>query len=502
MRAALSRQRWLWLGAAVIGLVAGAAFHLAVPTKVPALTNLYLTQPAAGVSNNLADDVGLLETSAVAEQALKDLHLTAHAALPGSYQASPLGGSILQIEADAGSPSAAVRWANAVAQGFFTVRDQELTDQTDILVKSLHQQEVQLDRQIARLNRDIGALSAGPPGTNTANQIGQLVNQRSGDVSQVGQLQDQAQQDLTALDVTIAGSHVLDAGVAETVSTKKVFAEDGLSGLVAGLAVGMGLVIVGSVISERPRRRSEVAAALGAPVELGLERMRARGFTRRAKLARFVRSPSPELSVVQRRLRAHFEASRDASLAVVPMAGALEPAAISTVALALGLAADARNVVLVDMAEGRPLARILCARPKTGELVPIIASGRSLNLVVMPQDPGSVAAAPLLRDADAVVVLASLSPSFGAGHLVDWVGTSVVMVRAGKANSVLIEAVGEMLREAGLAPKSAIMFGCDKVDETFGAARDQETREPVGPSRGSATTAPVPVTRPVPLPPT
>ena len=56
------------------------------------------------------------------------------------------------------------------------------------------------------------------------------------------------------------------------------------------------------------------------------------------------------------------------------------------------------------------------------------------------------------------------------------------MLRAGKVSDVLIEATGQMLREAGVVPVSAILLGADKADETFGTVEqgDQTVTSPLG----------------------
>ena len=55
-------------------------------------------------------------------------------------------------------------------------------------------------------------------------------------------------------------------------SALKVLLVDGASGLIGGLALGLGLLAVMAIASDRIRQRDEVADALGAPVELSVGR--------------------------------------------------------------------------------------------------------------------------------------------------------------------------------------------------------------------------------------
>jgi capsular polysaccharide biosynthesis protein len=66
---------------------------------------------------------------------------------------------------------------------------------------------------------------------------------------------------------------VLDTAYVVPVSAKKTAIKDGLSGLIAGLGLGITIVIIGELLSDRVRARSDVAAALGAPVELSVGRL-------------------------------------------------------------------------------------------------------------------------------------------------------------------------------------------------------------------------------------
>jgi hypothetical protein len=470
MKEGLQRHRLFWMSCAALGLLIGAVFHLVIPTKYVAVTTLYLTEPATGVAYTVADDVNLLETKAVEYRALSDLHIDNRNDLPGSYHGVALGSVLLEIKADGRTPAAAVRWAKALARAFFSVRAQTLGGQTNIVVSSLNSQAKQLEAAVQRLNNAISVLSSAKAGPATANQVADMVSERGTDETQLTTLQNQVQQDLLEQSALNKGSYVLDPAQALLVHTKRIFAEDGLSGLVAGLAIGVGGVVVGAVISDRPRRRAEVAALLGAPVELSLSDVPEPNLLTGGRVRGQLKRPGAQLKLAQRRLREKLGQLHRPALALVGVGKGSAGVATAVLAgTALSLAAEGKRVVLVDMAKGRPMARLFRVRGKRGAVSTVTFQGQYLGLVVAPEDMVVLDAKDVTQGADAILVLADADPAVGSEHLRPWAEAAVVMLRAGKASDLLVEAAGQMLRDAGVPPVSAVMLGTDERDETFGS---------------------------------
>ncbi len=88
-----------------------------------------------------------------------------------------------------------------------------------------------------------------------------------------------------------------------------MIAMDGLTGLIGGLGLAVGIVIVGAIVSDRPRRRSEVAATLGVPVELSVGRYHPPLFFHQMRLRRSLKSPGLTMRMIARRLGAHLDAA-------------------------------------------------------------------------------------------------------------------------------------------------------------------------------------------------
>jgi hypothetical protein len=291
-----------------------------------------------------------------------------------------------------------------------------------------------------------------------------LINQRSGDQSQASSLEAQITQDRLGPAAVSRGSYVLDPAVTLPVSGKQVIVKDALSGLVAGLGLGIGGVIVAEIVSDRPRRRVDVATALGAPVELSLGRYSRDRWRRRRR----VTQPTAALRMVQRRLRAQLEAAPDSSLAIV-VVDALEPADLAVAGLATTLVSEGKRVIVADVAPGRPLASLFRVNGSKAGTHSVAVGERTLTLTVAPDDPAEMSEKPPPGDFDAVLLLTRVDAALGADYIVPWARRAMVSVTVGKASMTRLRATGQMLRQAGIALRSAILVGADADDESLGA---------------------------------
>lgn len=471
IKEAVRRRRSLWLGAALAGLVIGAAFHVLVPAKSTAVANLYMVEPEASIpSDAMADDVSLLQTRTVAEGALRSLHLSTNPeTFLSTYQGTAVSDVILSVKLSAPTAADAVSYDNAVVRSFLAVRSQQFALQTRLLVTGLQTQVRALNTDMKALTDQIDSLLVATSGARTANQVTSLVNQRTSDSSQIDQLQSQQQQDLLAEQSVVQGTRVLDPAVAAKVSAKKVTATDALTGLVGGLGLGLGIVVVGAVISDRPRRRAQVAAALGAPVELSVGPYRPPFWLRGVRLRRSMTDPGATVQLMARRFCRHLEGSPSSSLAVVAI-GPAEPAALALGSLAISLAYEGQRVVLVDMADGRPLRSLFrAAAGNPGLPQRVIFDGQPITMIVAPDDPGAMDEVDgLLGDPDSVLVLASVKPAYGAAELAKWAHSAVFVVTAGAATGTLMTSCADLVRQAGLCVRSATLIGAGPEDESAG----------------------------------
>ena len=480
LMATLRRRRRVWLTTGLLGLLIGASLPLVIPHKYSAVTVLYLSQPAgSNATQAVADDVSLLQTQAVAEQAISTGHLhTTPSALLSHYSGLAVSGNLMSIKFNGTSKAGAVSGARDVAQAFLTVQARELALQTNVLVHGLRSQISNVNAAISNLNHSINDLSGAAANQETTNQLADLVNERSADESQVSQLQDQVQQAQLSAQSADRVSHVLDPAALPPVSTKKAFLVDALSGLIVGLAVGIAALIFSSLLSERAVDRSTVAETLGAPVELSLGKYRSPRLMRRRRLSRQLREPTPTLSMIERRLRGHLESAPGSALAVVTV-GAAEPAALAVGAFALALSSEGHRVVVVDAADGRHLASILGLTPAANTMETYVLpaeGGPPIRVLVAPQDPAQMAEKPPPDDADALLVVATLDAAFGAEHLAPWVTDAVMILPARGVTLTRMSVSRQMLREAGISLRSAILLDSDPQDESSGTLSPVDLR--------------------------
>ncbi len=480
------RRRWrVWVIAGVVGLVVGASLHMVIPRKYAATADLYLAIPSgSNPPEVMADNVALLQTDAVAKQAIAAGHLSMSPHMLLAHTTGlALSDNIMSIKFSASSPSRAVAGAKALAGAFLAEQAGELRLQTDGMVRSLRSQISSLNSSIGTLNTQIDNQFG--TSTNGGNLLSNLISERTDDESQVSQLQAQIDQALTEEKSSDSISHILDPAVLVPVSTTKVFLVDGLSGLVAGLAIGLAVVVFGALFSEGAPDRVMVAETLGAPVALSLERYRAPRLMRRARLAKRLRAPDPAIRMIERRLRAQLESASGRALAVVTM-GAPELAALGVGALALDLYSEGHRVVVVDAADDRLLASMFGVSPTsdTMEMFPLPADGHpTLRLLVAPPDPMQMAEKPPPDDTDALLVLAALDPAFGAEHLAPWVSDAVVVLSRRGVTLARMDIGREMLHQAGISVRSVILVGSDPLDESSGELSPGDLRlTPVHPA--------------------
>jgi capsular polysaccharide biosynthesis protein len=485
----LVRKRRVWLVTALLGMLVGASLHLFVPEKYTAVTELYLVQPGnADPVLGMADDASLLQTQAVAKQAISKYHLPMSVnTLLTKYAGTVLSNSILAITFSAGSKQAAVSDDTAIGQAFLAVLANELRLQTDVTVRGLQSQISSLNTSINDLNQSIATLSNAPSSSQTTDRITDLVNLRANDTGQVSQLQGQIQQDQLNERFVMNVNHVLDPAALLPVSTKKVIIKDALSGLVAGLVIGIGAVVLGSLLSDRARDRSTVATTAGAPVELSLGRYRRLHVMRRRRLHQRVKRPTPALRMIGRRLRTNLESAPGSALAVIAL-GSTEPTALAVGLLALDLTSEGHRVVVVDAAEDRLLAPVLghISKVRATDTFQYFSLGNPpVRLVVAPDDPAQMAQKPPPDDAEAVLVLDTLDPAFGAEHLASWVTDAVIVLSATEVSVAQIQITGEMLRFAGIFLRGVIVLDSDPQDVSSGLLISPNHRKDSGGTRAS-----------------
>lgn len=487
IRAAVRRGARLWCCLAVAGLVTGLAADAAYPPAYQAATSVLLTLgPSENVNSAPLDNQAIAESRAVAGLATRMLGLRQD---PGSllagYTVTVLSPRVLRITVSAPSSSDAVRRANAVAAAFLRLRARQLEADQNLVLRSLGGQLSQARQRARTISSQLRQLPAQPASAAQQAQLARLQQQQSQVAATVATLQQDASAARASSATTLAvkGSQVLDTATPILHSKLKRLLPRPAIGLVLGLALGLGLVVIRALASDKLCRRDDVAQALGVPVRFSAGEVRLRGWSRRRR--GLAAAGDANVRKVVAHLRGLLPVSgRDpAALAVVPV-GEPDAAALSVVSLALSCAREGQRVVLADLAPGAPAACLLAAGEPGAR--PVRLADAQLTVAV-PGDDEAGAAVPFRHppagtgessftgavgaargSADLLLTLAVLDPSLGSDQFPEWAGAAVVVVTAGQSSWTQIHATGQLLRLAGAPVVSAVLVGSDASDESLG----------------------------------
>jgi hypothetical protein len=488
VRAALKRRVRTWCTAAVVGLIIGMAVYVKFPASYQAWSSVLLANSANMASGApIADDQAMAESVPVAAAALRMLGSKEPPGnFLGAYTVTVLTDRVLVFTTKADSSDLALKEAGALASAFLAYQAQLLNTQNDLVNSALQQQIAQAQQHVAALAKQISQVAAQSSSPSQQAELNGLRAEHAQAVSALTEFKQavatseaSTQESNTA---TVKGSEVLNQATLVVQHRKKRLLEYVGAGLVGGLALGMAIVIVGALVSDRLRRRNDIAHALGAPVGLSVGDVRQRGL--RSGGRGLGLADSPQVRHIVAYLTSTVTAGNrgPATLAVIPVDDPEIPA-ISVVSLATSLAGRGLRVMLADLCADSPAAKLLGAA-KPG-IHPVTV--RDARLVVLVPDPGDAPPdGPLgggsrrvqgsnefqaAGEADVLITLAALDPSFGGEYLASWAGGAVAMVTAGRSTATRIRAVGEMARLAGVPLTSGVLVGADKYDESLGVTQ-------------------------------
>jgi uncharacterized coiled-coil protein SlyX len=500
----------------VAGLVAGLGFTMAFPQAPQGtVTVLVAHNPAENAADAISTDVALAQSRTVAVDAMRRLGLPltplSVTRFQGTYIVSQVTDRLIQFMVKAPTASQAVARARVLADEFLQLRAHELQSGQELTIAAVNRQITQARQRLAATTQKIAAIvpasassapttpsappTVGAGALSSADQarLAALQTERSQQQAAVNGLEQavQAYQVSNQVSVSgeVAGSQVLDAPAPVHRSVKRHILLYAVAGLVAGLALGVGLVIVQALVSGRLRWRDDIARALGAPIHLSVGGLRGS----RWRPARRGQDRDVQRLVAHLRGAVPARAGGAGALAVVAVDNAKEVAP-SLVALAVSYAQEGKQVMLADLADGAPAARLMGIRLPAADPVGVNAvrvHGVPLMVVVpgrgsaapagplphlrpaqpgMPgrPDPPSEAVADVYASADLLLSLVTLDPSLGGDHLPTWADSAVVAVTAGGSSGTRIHAVGEMIRLAGTPLVSTVLIGADKADESLG----------------------------------
>ena len=490
IKAAIRRSRRFWCVTAVVGLFLGLGVYRTSPHPYQASTSLLLTLgPYEDPNTAAADDQAMAQSRTVAALAVHKLGLQQSAAsFLTTYKVTPLTNRVLLVTASSRSSNQALLDASAVAEAFLQFRAEAMQSGENLTIESLNQQINQARQKISSISSQISNLSAQPSSPAQQSQLSSLRAERSQVETTLNTLGESVVGEQTntepAITAAVRGSVVLDSAALVQHSRLKPLLLYAVIGLVVGLALGLGIVVVRALVSDRLRQRDDIAHALGAPVRLSVGNLRLnRWLPGRHGLAAAQR-------VDVRRIVTYLGRAvpggswRPPSLAVVPVDD-LQVPALSLVSLAVSCAEQGKQVVVADLCDGAPGARLLGVKDPgvralsayDGRLV-VAVPERDDVVPVGPLDHGSSAEggqasfakelSAACGSANLLLTLVTLDPSRGGEHLATWATEAVVMTTAGQSSWTRIHAVGEMIRLSGTHLVFAVLVGADNTDESLG----------------------------------
>ncbi len=486
LRSALRRRWRVWVAAAVVGMMLGVAWTVALPSKSHASVTILLahdqsTDPVVAMST----DLSLLRTRTVAAGVIDDLGLEM---TPEAFQASTVATAVtptvLTVDVVAADDRTAVARAASLASTYLKFRQDQLESQSRALVAGYQQRVDDLNQRLDALNAQYSSLISKDNSAEAQDRATKLLTQRTQAGAEISQLQQQIGDINLSSSAIVAASHVMDpAAVVPRSPLKRVVLNTG-SGMIGGLAVGIGLVLFLALTSDRLRRREEVALALAAPVRFSAGRVSGRAPWWRPGRRRS--SPEQSLRLLAQGLESAISGAprgRPARLALLAVDD-VEEAALVTATFAAHLAAGGKSVFLVDLSES---GRLEAAVSKALEKEPEGPEGRAEPVVHRPEGPPLLARGPVgapasaqtelskgdpLRPAwnraDVVLALAEVDPAVDVDNLTTWVDRVVLLVASGRSSAERLRTTGELVRAAGLQLSFAMMVGADRTDDSSG----------------------------------
>ena len=483
IKGAIRRSAWFVSLLAAAGVLGGVGAYVKYPHSYQASASLLLTtSPYEDTQTAVANNLAMAKTSPVAALALHKLGLQQDvSSFLNSYTVSSVTARVFTVTASGPSTSQAQLRAGAVANAFLAFRADELRAQQNLVVQSLNQQVDQARQRVSSIARQIGQVSS-------QSQSATLRAEQTSAESTLSDLQQAAAGNQTttvpALTAALKNSQLLSV-TPIPYPKKKVLVTYVSLGLIAGLAVALGIVIVRALVSDRLRRRDDVAYALEAPVKLSVRTLRPR---RRL-------TPWPgragKRNLDMKRVVAHLHSAvprrtqGPTGLAIVAVDNA-PVVAPAVAALATSYASHGAQVVTADLSDGAHLARLwgvkkpgVHAVSRNGGTFTVAVPDRDDAAPVGPLPPFSSPAGPAQAadalvasdvPADLLLTLATLDPAVGGDHLATWATNAVVVVSAGESSAERVHAVGEMIRLAGMRLDSVVLTGADKSDESLGLA--------------------------------
>jgi hypothetical protein len=431
----------------------------------------------------MATDVSLLTTRVVAERTLAVLGLTlSPQEILDSVTPVPTGSTeVLQITMTAPTEAEAIRRLEAFTTTYLRFRAEEVSARSQILITGYERRLEEHEAQLQDVDKKI-AVTVPDDDTMT-----DLVTERSKLRQQISSLEDLRQEAELQQSAVVNASRAIDSVAPAPPPGLRRVVLVLTSAIIGGAALGVFLVLVQAIVSDRLWLRMEVATALAAPVILSLRSVAP--LPRVASVLAFlppVRQADARRGVDRQRLGHALsmpppQPSPRHCLAVICLPGARD-VQFGLVAAALSLQDAGQTVTLVDLTSTGGVAGVvarlvdpsIAERPEVfrPKVVPSLRNG-----------PADLAAADWDDLARANVrngttlLITDLDPAVGVDYLTAWTNDVLVAVTAGKSSAELVRTAGELIRSAGLHLRGAVLLKTVRDDVSSAQPAGTGTRQ-------------------------
>ncbi|MEV6504879.1 Wzz/FepE/Etk N-terminal domain-containing protein [Streptomyces sp. NPDC051642] len=441
---AVRRRRRLWGAMALLGMLAGAAVAVLLPSAPAAVTKVLVAHQEDQPNDTgtlIRTDAQLLATSRIADQALKILKSPEKPEdFMKDYRGTGLTNNVLEIDVTGKTDAEAVARAKALAEAFVADHTKRINDIANANAQGLLDQRDRMEAELADVNKTINGRSPDTDPKDAAN-LESLFARRAELTSQISDFGQRAEEARVGAPQLVAGTQIVDAPRAVRHSLPKALVTDAVIGLVLGLFLGLALAAVGVVVADRPVLRRDIAANLGASVIAELPR-RSGGLwqRRRTRLAR----------------------ERLATTLARTSRGSAEPLSLlelgcarSTAGIALGLARALGEDGPVTVVDGLPGTQLSGRRPKPGD--PTVVGGEKAA-TVSPQEQR--------------IGVGSVAPGTAWTDLQHLGSRTVLVVRAGHGSAAWLHTVARQLADQHIPVIGVVLIDPDPRDRTDGTLWD------------------------------
>ena len=363
IKAAIGRSVRFLFVMAVVGLLLGVGAYKASPHPYQASASLLLTlSPYEDAQSAAVNNQALAETRPVAGLAVQELGLQQSvSSFISTYTVTSITDQLLTITASSPSANQAPVRASAVASAFLKFRANEQQAELNLVIESLDQQINQAKQRVSSIGAQISQLSSQSTSPTQQSQIGKLRAEQTSETDTLSTIQQVVTSDQAttqpAMTAALKGSRILSV---TPLSRSKL--KSGVSyaviGLIVGFVLGLVIVVLRALVSDRLRRRDDIAYALDAPVKLSVGGLRAH------RWLPTLPGRTAKRDLGMRRVIAHLQSavSRStqgpAGLAIVAVDN--EPVVARAVAaLATSYASQGNQVVAADLSSDARMAHLL-----------------------------------------------------------------------------------------------------------------------------------------------